>query len=192
MPATTENPLLPLKDDIDVIRQTSQENFAGLTKEQLNWQPGEKKWSIGQCLAHLIKINRAYCDAIRNKLDTSANAATNGQAPFQHSLMGRLFIKLMDPRSSLKMPAPPAMRPDVQTFEPSVVQEFIDQQAEIAELLTKAGEYDFTRVKIPSPFFGLLKFRLGEIFDVVVKHEQRHVQQAKRVMQAEGFPASPL
>ncbi len=34
--------------------------YGHLSAEQLNWTPAEGRWSIAQCLDHLITINRLY------------------------------------------------------------------------------------------------------------------------------------
>jgi hypothetical protein len=33
--------------------QTARALVAELTEEQLNWQPGPRSWSVGQCFEHL-------------------------------------------------------------------------------------------------------------------------------------------
>jgi hypothetical protein len=61
-----------------------------------------------------------------------------------------------------------------------VLAEFAHHQHQLLELLTQAHRADLNRKAVPIEFFKLLKMRLGETFEFVVLHEQRHVQQALR------------
>jgi hypothetical protein len=38
---------------VESCSETVNTEFAHLRKDQLDWQPNEKSWSISQCLAHL-------------------------------------------------------------------------------------------------------------------------------------------
>ena len=52
-----------LSECITRIERTSQEAseiFGGLNGTQLNWKPNPDKWSVGQCLDHLIVSNSQY------------------------------------------------------------------------------------------------------------------------------------
>jgi hypothetical protein len=62
---------------------------AGLTEQQLNWQPEPGSWSVGQCLEHLSITNEAYLTsisaALREKPDSPVEQITPGW-------FGRWFI----------------------------------------------------------------------------------------------------
>src|SRR5215204_3064626 len=46
--------------DMDKVAEDARAAFGNLTSNQLNWKPGEKSWSVGQCLEHIIKTNEQF------------------------------------------------------------------------------------------------------------------------------------
>ena len=188
MKETLADPLVFTKSEIPNIKAVVEKQFKSLEEDQLNWQPNSKKWSVGQCLDHLLKANQSYCEAIRRKLDGSQQVEL--QPTFKNSFTGRHFIRLMDPASSLKIPAPPTIRPQRSQVATNIVDRFLAQQDELLQLAETASQYDLMKTTVASPFLGLLRFRLGEVFDVMIKHEQRHIEQAKKVMITNGFPVN--
>ena len=57
-------------------------------------------------------------------------------------------------------------------------------------IVEDASGLDLARVKVRSPVVPLLRFRLGVIIALMAVHERRHLWQAERVLQAEGFPTA--
>lgn len=56
---------------VESCSETVNTEFAHLRKEQLDWQPNEKSWSISQCLAHLNAYYRYYIPVFRGKISNS-------------------------------------------------------------------------------------------------------------------------
>ncbi len=156
-----------------------------MSTEQLNWQPSRKEWSVGQCLDHLLKANHSYSQVIEKKL--SAAPPSNNQKPFKYGLVGRYFINMMAPSPSLKVPAPPAIRPQMSQVDPGIIERFLKQHDDIEKLGEQASAHDLS-AKVSSPFFRLLRLQLGETFVLMIQHDHRHLDQAKRVMERKGFP----
>ncbi len=57
---TNNNDFLKLQEEARRIAEEVRKHFAGLSKEELNWKPNPRSWSIVQCLEHLIAANRCY------------------------------------------------------------------------------------------------------------------------------------
>lgn len=180
-------PIDYLQEEIPRIREYVQANLAPLSTDQLNWQPSQKEWSIGQCLDHLLKTNTSYSEAIEKKL--ASTPAKEGQHPFKYGLIGRYFINMMAPSPSFKVPSPPTIKPQRSQIDPGIIERFLKQQDDLEKLVRQASGHDLT-TKVPSPLFRLLRLQLGEMFVVMMQHEQRHLNQAKRVMESESFPIS--
>ena len=54
----------------------------------------------------------------------------------------------------------------------------------------KASEHlDLERIVITSPVTAAITYSLMDAYRLIVVHEQRHFQQAKRVMEESSFPA---
>ena len=39
--------------------------FSGLSESQINWKPSEERWSIGECIEHLVVTHKLYNSEIR-------------------------------------------------------------------------------------------------------------------------------
>src|SRR5947209_16641423 len=70
--------------------QSARALLAGLTEEQLNWQPAPGTWSVGQCLEHLCLTNEAYLPPIAAALHGVPDAPAENIRP---GWFGRWFIR---------------------------------------------------------------------------------------------------
>jgi hypothetical protein len=69
-----------------------------------------------------------------------------------------------------------------------VLNDFIDQQARIAEKMQATRHLDLEKVIITSPAASAVTYSLMDAYRIIVVHEHRHFQQAKRVTEETGFP----
>lgn len=174
---------------------------AGLSAAQLGWRPAPDRWSIAECLDHLVLTGEAYLDAIDAAVEEGRRRGRVGDGPYRRSLVGRWLIRLLEPPPGLKVPAPPMIRPrDAEAGEPDgpsgtsgaegdPLRDFLALRPRFAERLAAADGLDLGRVRLSSPFFAFVRFDLGSAFRLVAAHERRHLWQARRVREAEGFPA---
>jgi len=51
-------------------------------------------------------------------------------------------------------------------------------------------ELDFNRVRFRNPFVPLLRFTVGTGLMIINAHDRRHLWQAQRVKEFEGYPAA--
>src|SRR5215471_5819568 len=76
--------------DLSAHDQTAKTLVAGLTEEQLNWQPAPGSWSVGQCLEHLCITNEAYLPPIYAALKGKTHSQVEQITP---GWLGRWFIR---------------------------------------------------------------------------------------------------
>ncbi len=69
-----------------------------------------------------------------------------------------------------------------------IVDKFTKHQEELSKQIESSDSVNWHTTVVTSPFMSLMTYRLGLAFEIAVEHEKRHVRQAKRVMDAEGFP----
>ena len=159
----------------------------GLSVEQLNWQPQPGSWSIGQCLEHMAIGNEMYCRAISNALKQQATGPVEEIRP---KLFGRMFIRTyIEPREKLrKARAPRVVRPTAR-IEPSILDRFIRTSDEARELVHRARNHDVNRIRFKNPFVPVMNFTVGAAFEILSKHDLRHLLQADRVRKSPEFPS---
>src|ERR1700758_2905150 len=86
--------------------QTAQALAAGLTAEQLNWQPAPGSWSVGQCLEHLCLTDEAYLASISPVLQQKPDSPVDQIAP---GFFGRWFIRnFIEPSPNTKRASAPS------------------------------------------------------------------------------------
>ncbi|MBA2335263.1 MAG: DinB family protein, partial [Blastocatellia bacterium] len=55
-----DNRISEIKSDLRKVSEDAKLIFGNFSAEQLNWQPAENAWSVGQCFEHLIKTNEQF------------------------------------------------------------------------------------------------------------------------------------
>jgi hypothetical protein len=166
--------------------QTAQTLIAGLTEEQLNWQPAPGSWSVGQCLEHLCITNESYLspisDAIREKPDSVVEQITPGR-------FGAWFIRrFVEPSpDSKRISAPRKIRPDSHVAL-SVLDRFLSGNRTCRELIIQARKKDVNHIRFWNPLLPGLRFSVGTGLEIISSHERRHLLQAERVRDSKNFP----
>ncbi|MGN7866317.1 DinB family protein [Chryseobacterium sp. 22458] len=151
------------------------------THEELNIRPSSDSWSILECLEHLNRYGDFYIPEIKDKITASD---TTPQPFFKPGMLGNYFAKSMLPKEKLnKMKTLKAMNPIHSQLNKEVVEEFIRQQKQLLELLEKAGNVDLQKIKTGISISKLIRLKLGDTFRFVIYHNERHVVQAKRVLE---------
>jgi len=163
-------------------------SFGGLSVEQLNWKPSEKGWSVAQCLEHIILTNHEF-DAEFAKIasGTRKNSFWENYSPLT-GWGGRFLVNAVSTDSKkAKAPSkrivPPSDLPD------DIVKQFVDEIAEVNKKVEACAGADREKTVVTSPFLAIFTYRLDDAFTVLVEHTKRHIRQAKRVMETEGFPS---
>ncbi len=156
--------------------------FAPLAATQLNQRLAPTSWSVLECLAHL-NCYSCYYNAALAKACQRPDAGP--ASVVSYSWLGRYSIALVQPTNHKKQTTLSRMNPLGSRLGPEVVAEFDQHQARLAELLALAGTANLNRRAVPVEFFRLLKLRLGETLEFIIVHQQRHLQQARRVLAAQ-------
>ena len=170
------------------IANETKSTFGHLTPSQLNWKPGADRWSVAQCFDHLLTSNQGYFPVIDNVLAGKKKTFWESM-PVLPGLAGKLLIKSLDPANTRKLKAPKKFEPAQSDIKGSVINDFVDQQGRIVEKMKASEHLDLEKIVITSPALAAITYSLMDAYRIIVVHEQRHFQQAKRVMQETGFPA---
>ena len=169
------------------VAEEARSAFADLTPSQLNWKPAPERWSVAQCFDHLITTNKGYFPVVENVLAGKKRTFLES-LPVLPGLAGKLLIKSLDPSSTRKIKAPKKFQPAQSDISASVINDFVDQQHRIVEKMKATGHLDLEKIVITSPVSAAITYSLMDAYRIIVVHEQRHFQQAKRVTEESGFP----
>jgi hypothetical protein len=166
--------------------QTAQALAAGLTEEQLNWQPVPGSWSVGQCLEHLCRTNEAYLTAISAALKDKPDSPVEQITP---GWFGRWFIRSFGEPSpnSKRVSAPPKIRPAAHV-DLAVLDRFLSGNKSCRELIVRTRGKNINRIWFWNPFIPGIRFTVGTGLEIVTGHERRHLLQGERVRGSVNFP----
>ena len=161
--------------------------FGHLSSTQLNWKPSAERWSVGQCFDHLITSNKGYLPIVDDVLKGRKRSFLESM-PLLPGLAGKLLIKSLDPATTRKIKAPKRFEPAQSDISASVIDDFAAQQNQIVEKMKATEHLDLEKIVITSPAVAAVTYSLMDAYRIIVVHEHRHFQQAKRVTEETAFP----
>jgi hypothetical protein len=183
---------LGLPDIVSALETTAAETprrFGALTADQLNWRPAADRWSVAQCLEHLLTANAQLLDSVERA--TGGEPPTLWQrVPGLPRLFGRLLITSQAPTGTRKFVAPAKARPAASVIAPDVVARFVAQQDEVAARARALDGRSADRLIMVSPFSLVITYSVLDGFRLIVAHQHRHLQQADAVTREPAFPKS--
>jgi hypothetical protein len=178
-----------LLNEADAVARDVQTTFGSLTAEQLNWKPAADSWSVAQCLDHLIASNNEMLAVFDPVISGSKRTSFVERLPFLPGLMGRLMVKYVAPQGTQKLKAPASAVPSSSKLDRQIVNQFVSLQQEVIRKIKAVENLKPEQVIITSPFAGFITYSLLDACRIIVAHERRHFEQARRVMAMDGFPA---
>jgi len=156
------------------------ETFSHLSQTNLNQKLAPKSWSILECLEHLNLYGDYYIPEITRSIQ---GCKKPWKSEFKSGLLGNYFAKMMRPSESMKtMKTFKSKNPLGSNLTKNVIIRFIEQQQQILELLDKARHVDLNKTKTGVSISKWIKLQLGDTFRVVIYHNERHILQAKHVL----------
>jgi len=180
--------LATLVRDAKAVADDARASFGGLSASQLNWKPSAERWSVAQCFGHLITSNRGYLPIIESVRGGTKQKTFWERLPVLPGLAGKLLIKSLDPASTRKLKAPKSFQPAQSDISPTIIDDFVAQQEQVIEGMKSTSHLDLEKIIITSPALSFVTYSLMDGYRVIVTHEKRHLQQAKRVLQEPAFP----
>lgn len=169
-------------EQIDHITAAFKNTFGNLTEEALNWKPGNESWSIGQNIAHLIKVNESYYPIIKSIKSGSYQKPFIANIGFMVNFMGKMILKSVAPDRKRKVKTFNIWEPSKSNVPSDIVENFVTHQNELKEFINNSKDLLEKDIIISSPANKNIVYKLKTAFDIIVTHEKRHFEQAKEVL----------
>ena len=182
--------LAGVRAELVAIAADVQATFGSLDAGRLNWQPEASRWSVAQCLDHLVTANGQMAAMADAALDATRPRTLWQRLPGVPGLLGRMLIRSQSPDATRRFKAPAKAKPVSSGIDAAIVTRFLEQQRTLIARLDDVSTRDLTAVIMTSPFLGVVTYSVLDGWRLIATHERRHVQQAKRVMATAGFPAA--
>jgi len=155
--------------------------FQNFDEEKLAAPALNGGWSITQCLWHLNSYGQYYFPLIESAIN--GKELLDNELIFKSGWLGEYFTKMMSPSPrSKKMKAFKMHIPPNSAIPQLEVAEFIRQQELLLKLLRVAANCDLNKIRIPISIGKVIRLKLGDVFQFIVAHDERHLQQARRNM----------
>lgn len=181
------DPTKQLLDKIQAIENRADELCAALDDRSFSWSPEPGRWSVGECLEHLNLTAQAFLPLLDRAIDDGV-PARDPAAAIRPGLLGRGFIYILEPPAKGRVKAPKSVRPPRELSMTTVKTRFTDAHQELADRIRRAGSIELNRTKMRHPAIPVVRFSVGEIFEIVLAHERRHLWQAEKVRRQPAFP----
>ena len=159
-----------------------------LTDEQFTWRPGQDSWSIAECLDHLNATARVYLPSLDEGIADAIRRGVYAEGPFKYNWLGRLSVRFSDMRVRLK--ASEDVQPGTGRTRREILAAFRAYQVQYIDRLRQANGVDLARARVRMPVGSWLRIPLGSGFALMISHSRRHLEQARRVTEADHFPAN--
>lgn len=170
-----------VETQLAAIRARAEAVTLGLDEQAINWQPdGGRRWSIAQCLDHLVRTSALYGQALEAAIAAAPPIAPGPAA--RPNLLGRVLIWVIEPPNLVKVPAKPALMPPSRHVPEVVLRQYDDSLEALAALTDRALRVDAGRARYANPLAGDVRtFNVATGIMVMLAHNRRHLVQAERV-----------
>jgi DinB family protein len=189
---TTDYTSLSLADVgtmLDAVAWDAQSVFGRLDERQLNWRPDRVRWSVAQCFDHLLNVNREMLQAVDAATDDARQRTVWQRLPVLPGVFGWMLIRSQAPEAKRKFTAPRKAEPASSAIDPRIIERFVAHQRETAARVRALDGRDVARIIMVSPFAAFITYSVLDGCRLIVTHERRHFEQARRVTQEPGFPS---
>jgi hypothetical protein len=185
----SQNLLQTIDQEADKNSEAARQLVAGLDDHQLSWTPSPDRWSIAQCLDHLAVTSREFRPYFTNAIERGrARWPVTSEVRYKPTLLGGWLIKQIVPETTRKVPAPKVFKPSQSPAVEGALEKFLAQQTEFIHFVREAKGVDYNKTRLRSPVTSLMRYSLADAFVITVVHGWRHLAQAKRVRDTQGFP----
>lgn len=154
----------------------------GLTEAQLQFKPAADRWSIAQCLEHLVAAETAFLERVKTSVETPATpAASDDRLPFTDET---LIAALTD--RSRKAEAPEALQFDGKYTDPSAAMaDFEAARVVVLDYIKAASPQNLRKHTVKWPFGNVDGYHS---LLLIAAHTARHTLQIEEVMANPDFP----
>jgi DinB superfamily len=159
------------------------ELFKQQSDESLNWKQNPESWSVLECIEHLNLYGHFYLPEIEMRIK---NTTSKPDELFKSGWLGNYFANTMLPKEKLnKMKTFKDKNPINSNLNRKVLDAFVEQQRKMLELLSRASNVSLNKTKTAISITTWIQLKLGDTFRFVIYHNQRHIEQAKKVLLAQ-------
>ena len=169
-------------DSLANTKTTLHQSLAGLSDAQLTYKPSPDRWSIAECVEHIVLVDKGIFGAIQKGMSYPANPEKRAEIKYSDVDV----IKAVRSRA-VTLPAPDPFVPTGRFGSTSVALDAFDQQREAIIAYVKTVTDD-----LRTHYFRHIALGWLDVYQailVLAAHGERHRKQIEDVKNTPGFPS---
>ncbi len=170
-----------LKEEVLSITEEVKNTFGELSIEKIYLRPNAETWSIAENLEHLIKVNSSYYPIFDKLKAGTFQAAFVSRISFFPRIIGDMILKSVKLSNSKKIKTFPLWEPKInKEQQEDIIKKFEKHQKELCNKIEEMSPFVEKGIIISSPANKVIVYSLEKAFEIIITHEKRHLEQAKR------------
>lgn len=156
--------------------------------EQWPVRADPKRWSVGECVAHLNLTSHAFLPDLRRAIADPVLTEMPAPARYPLGITGRLLYHLVGPvkrfmgvRLTIPVKTTAAFVPAGDLPREQIVAEFETLQRELVDITRASDGKPIQIAMVRSPFSARAMYNMYAALAIIPRHQHRHLQQAEEV-----------
>ena len=172
-------------DEYEAAKRRVRDSYGRLSPEQIRQRTSDKSWCVAECLEHLVITARLYMAVLDNAIPESRVRSYIKRPPYKYGRLTQWFIrKAGEYPVKLKAKTPRKFNPGSYSQLDDPIKAFCEKQDEMIKRVHESNGLDLGRLKSASPITPLIRFSIGQIFQLVLSHQNRHLWQADQAVKS--------
>lgn len=168
-------------DALMATRDSLRQSVAGLSAARQQYKPAPDRWSIAECMEHIVLVDRGIFKSIQLAMNVPADKAKRADIRVSDVFV----IKAVRSRGTVA-PAPPQFVPTGRYADVETALAQFEQQRAAAIEYVQTTTNDYRTHYFEHPFLGTLD--TFQALLVLASHGERHRKQIEEVKADPGFP----
>jgi hypothetical protein len=176
-------------DQVEAIRLDARSLTESLTPEQFNWRADPKRWSVGQCLLHIVLTAQQYLPAIERMIGEARTRQASGAGAYRDGVLAGWLVRSMEPPPGMRIRTPSrAIEPPSAVHRDAVLAGFAAVHDDLECFIAACAGVSLVHARMSSPFTRLVRMTLRQALALNLAHSRRHLWQAWQVRKHPLFP----
>ena len=174
---------------LEALRRDALALTSDLTETQLDWRSVPDRWSIAQCLWHLVLTARQYAPGVDAAIEEARRRGEEGKPAYRPGMIANWLVRSMEPPPRFRVKTFRIVEPPPRLAPSDVTREFFRMLDVLGGQIQRAQSVHPDRGRMRSPFFNVLRLTVDQAIRLQLGHARRHLWQAWQVRKTPSFPA---
>lgn len=170
--------------DIQKLSDSIQTEFGTLPTNLLTSKISEKEWSIAEIFSHVISVNESYYPIFDQIQKGKYVYSMLGNFAFIRKYFGNIILKSVLPTNPKKQKTLPLWQPKTNIDAQTIIRDVQTHLSDLSSRIQNLEPLIKRNVTVASPANERIVYDLPIALDIIVAHMKRHLEQARRTMQA--------